>query len=244
LAREPSELTFTNSIRFEEVAFRHPGSAFGLNDISFTLPAGARLGIVGATGSGKSTLADLLMGLLEPTSGAIYIDGVALTGENRSAWRKRVGHVPQSIFLTDQSIAENIAFSAAPGTPLDLQRVRECAAAAGIGSFIEALPEGYFTKGGERGVRLSGGQRQRLGIARALYKGASVLVLDEATNALDGDTEAAVLTSLATLKDVTLIVVAHRAASLALCTQFVCLEDGRIGGAASNPTTTAAGELP
>ena len=147
-----------------------------LDGVSLTIPRGARIGIAGRTGSGKSTLMDIVIGLLEPTDGEIRVDGVALTADNRRAWQRNIAHVPQAIFLSDASIAENIAFGVR-AAEIDLERARRAAEQAELGEVIAALPNGYATLVGERGIRLSGGQRQRIGIARALYKRASVLVL-------------------------------------------------------------------
>src|SRR5439155_15843786 len=141
--------------------------------VDLEISPGQRVAIIGKTGSGKSTLADLLMGLIEPSSGTISIDGATLNRENRRRWQQSIAHVPQAIFLADASIARNIAISV-PATEIDRARVEEAARKAQLHEFIESLPEGYDTMVGERGVRLSGGQRQRLGIARAIYKQASV----------------------------------------------------------------------
>src|SRR5262249_27307727 len=149
-----------------------------IDGLDLYIPRGARVGFVGGTGGGKSTSMDLLMGLLHPTEGQISVDGEPLRGERIRAWQRTLAHVPPNIFLADASMAENIAFGV-PRAAIDLERVRHVARQAQIADFIESAPEGYEAFVGERGVRLSGGQRQRIGIARALYKQASVLVLDE-----------------------------------------------------------------
>ncbi len=149
-----------------------------LDGINLIIAKGARVGFVGSTGSGKSTVLDLVMGLLEPTHGRILVDGQPVSHEYRRAWQRTVAHVPQSIFLADASVAENIAFGVPPQL-IDLERARRAAEQAHIAEFIESRPHGYGEIAGERGVRLSGGQRQRIGIARALYKQASVLIFDE-----------------------------------------------------------------
>ena len=227
---QPGKLAFAGQIRFDKVSFTYPGRRRpALESIDLDIRRGSRVALVGPTGSGKSTLADLLMGLLVPTDGTISIDGVPLTAANRRAWQRSIAHVPQAIFLTDASIARNIALGVPPER-IDEERLREAAAVAQIDSFIASLPEGYETFVGERGVRLSGGQRQRLGIARAIYKQAPVLVLDEATNALDDDSEMAVIRALdaRAAADHTVIVIAHRSSTVEHCDLVVRLDNGRI----------------
>ena len=223
-------IAFQTEIRLERVGFSYPGRPLSaLSDVSLTVPKGARVAIVGKTGSGKSTLADLLMGLLEPTSGSISIDGVKLDSNSRRRWRRSIAHVPQSIFLADMTIARNVAFGS-PEAAIDMDRVREAAGFAQLHEFVSDLTEGYDTIVGERGVGLSGGQRQRLGIARAFYKNSPVVVLDEATSALDDETEAALLGALDAMarQGKTIIVIAHRASSVAGCDLIVKLDAGRL----------------
>lgn len=219
---------FRTDIVFDSVGFSYTGRSHALRDASFRIGKSERIGIIGKTGSGKSTLMDLLMGLLEPTSGSIRIDGVPLTSETVADWQAQIAHVPQAIYLSDSSIEANIAFGEDVAR-IDSDRVRSAAAQAELDEFIQSLPEGYDTVVGERGVRLSGGQRQRIGIARALYKGANVLIFDEATSALDSETETAVMESIARIGgDVTLILIAHRLTTLATCDKILRLEGGRI----------------
>ncbi len=221
-------LPFVGSIRFDSVCYRHPEGSFALDAVDLEIRRGARVGIAGPTGSGKSTLLDLLMGLLEPDSGAVRIDGEALDDAGRARWRGQIAHVPQAVYLTDDSIAANIAFGV-EARAVDLSRLRAVAAAAQLESFVEGLPEGYETRVGERGIRLSGGQRQRIGVARALYKRAPVLILDEATSALDDETEAAVMRAIMALgEEITIIMIAHRASTLAGCDRIVRLKEGRV----------------
>lgn len=199
-----------------------------LVDINLEIHRGNRIGIIGKTGSGKSTLIDLIMGLLEPSSGSIVVDGVPLTSFNRRAWQARVAHVPQAIFLSDASIIENIAFGMET-SKIDFQRVESSVHCAQLTDFINSLPEGYRTQIGERGVRLSGGQRQRIGIARALYKRADILVLDEATSALDDDTEMSISREISSLREcVTVISIAHRLTSLKGYEKIIEIRDGNI----------------
>ncbi len=225
-------LPLNESIRLDEVSFIYPGrDRPALNAVSLAIPRGARVALVGATGSGKSTLADILMGLLEPQSGTVAVDGLPLDAEGRAAWRRSIAHVSQAIFLADTSIARNIAFGRGEAG-IDMARVEDAARRARLHDFVATLPLGYDTPVGERGVGLSGGQRQRLGLARALYKGAPVLVLDEATSALDPATEAEVLGSLADLSadGLTIVMIAHRLSPVFACDLVIRLEDGRVVG--------------
>lgn len=225
----PKPLTFSKEIRLEKVCFRYEEKGdWILNDFSFSIPKGARIGFIGKTGSGKSTLLDLLMRLLEPTQGYIAVDGCNLTEQNRRAWQLAIAHVPQHIYLADASIAENIAFGV-ESSQIDFELVKDAAEQAQLVDFIETLPEGYRTIVGERGARLSGGQRQRIGIARAMYKKAKILIFDEATSALDIDTENAVMATIDGLNnESTILMVAHRLSTLQKCNLIVKLENGSI----------------
>ena len=225
---EPEPLKLKDAIRFDNVGFRYGSTRpLVLDGINLTIPKGARVGLIGCTGSGKSTALDLLMGLLEPTQGQILVDGQPVGLQHQRAWQQTVAHVPQSIFLADRTIAENIAFGVQPDQ-IDHGRVRKAAQQARIAEFIERSPEGYGAVVGEYGVRLSGGQRQRIGIARALYKQASVLIFDEATSALDNETEQAVMQAIEGLsKDLTLFIIAHRLTTLKNCDVIVKLESGK-----------------
>lgn len=223
------DLQFREEIELCDMSFQYgEGSPKVLKNISLRITKGARIGFVGQTGSGKSTLLDIIMGLLEPTEGSLRIDGVAIKPMNRRAWQARVAHVPQSIFLTDASIAENIAFNGVDEA-VDISKVHEAAKKAQLHEYILQLAEGYDTRVGERGVRMSGGQRQRIGIARALYKNAEVLVLDEATSALDSQTEKAVMEALNNLEGyLTVLIIAHRVTTLRHSDFLVSLENGSI----------------
>ncbi|NBB78306.1 MAG: ATP-binding cassette domain-containing protein [Verrucomicrobia bacterium] len=227
LTTEP--LPFKRGIQLEEVHFRYVESEPEvLRDINLDIPKGSRVGIVGKTGSGKSTLMDILMGLLEPTSGRILVDGTPIDPENRDRWRKRIAHVPQHIYLSDASITENIALGIGP-EKINANYVHRAAQQAQIAEFIESHRQGYDTRVGERGVQLSGGQRQRIGIARALYKDADVLVFDEASSALDTDTETAVMHAVEQLDpNLTLFIIAHRVQTLRKCDLILRLEDGQV----------------
>jgi ABC-type multidrug transport system fused ATPase/permease subunit len=184
----------------------------------------------------------LVAGLLVPTTGEVQVDGIVLSDANRTAWQAQIAYVPQNVFLLDASIARNIAF----GTPvdaIDYVRMAEAGRLAELEDFIATLPEGYNHEVGERGIRLSGGQRQRIGIARALYKGAPVLLLDEAMSALDGMTEAELMTALQGLRGhCTIILIAHRLSMVRWCDAIYQLEDGKIAGSGSYDELTKKSE--
>ena len=215
-------IPFKNSIRLNQLSFRYgPQLPWVLRDINLEIVKGSRIGLIGTTGGGKSTLLDIVMGLLPPTQGTFEVDGQPLSASNMRAWQSHIAHVPQSIFLSDSTIEENIAFGV-PKHQLDRELVRRVAWQAQIADVIEAWPLQYQTVVGERGVRLSGGQRQRIGIARALYKTADVIIFDEATSALDDETEEAVMQSISGLsEDLTVLIIAHRLTTLKNCTQIV-----------------------
>jgi len=231
-AAEP--LPFKHNISLKQLAFRYsPQSPYVLKHLNLTIAKGSRVGFIGTTGNGKSTLLDIVMGLLQPTDGALEIDGQPVTPGNNRAWQAHIAHVPQAIFLADCSIEENIAFGV-PLDQIDPQRVRQAAQQAQIAESIESWPKQYQTFVGERGIRLSGGQRQRIGIARALFKQADVIIFDEATSALDNETEQAVMQAIEGLsKDLTLLIIAHRLTTLKNCTQIVELGEGGIKRAGS-----------
>jgi ABC-type multidrug transport system fused ATPase/permease subunit len=215
-------------VEFRDVGFRYREDLPpALTRVSMAIQRGDRVGFVGETGSGKSTLIDLIMALLTPSNGQILVDGQVLHDDNRRAWQRRIAHVPQAIYLSDASVAENIAFGV-PLARIDMDRVRQAADRAQIASFIESMPQGYRATVGERGVRLSGGQRQRIGLARALYKGADVLVLDEATSALDDATEKSVMAAVNALdRGLTVFMIAHRISTLSDCNSIYRLHRGQ-----------------
>jgi ABC-type multidrug transport system fused ATPase/permease subunit len=217
------------SVRFDNVVYKYaPEAPLVLRKLSFEIQRGERIGVIGTTGSGKSTTMDLLLGLLQPTSGQILIDGEPLVGDKVFAWQKSLSHVPQVIYLADASIAENIAFGL-PKDKIDMNQVQKAASLAQIAEHIETLEDGYDTFVGERGIRLSGGQRQRIGIARALYKNATVLVFDEATSALDDETEAELMKAIDGLsKDLTVIMIAHRLSTVRRCDKILKLHKGKV----------------
>jgi ATP-binding cassette subfamily B protein len=230
-AGEPEPLVLQQQIEFQSVGFRYASDTpWVLNGLDLVIPKGARVGFIGSTGSGKSTAIDVMMGLLTPQMGSLLVDQQPLTGARVRAWQRTLAHVPQSIYLADATLAENIAFGV-PRDQIDMEKVRRAAARAQIAAYIESRPEGYDEQVGERGVRLSGGQRQRIGIARALYKEASVLVFDEATSALDQTTEQSVMEAIESLdRDLTIVQIAHRLTTLRNCDFIVELGHGRVVG--------------
>ena len=219
-----------HDLLLERLSYRYPNAdRAGVSDISLALRAGERVGVVGGSGAGKTTLADLLLGLLRPRSGRILVDGAEVTEDSLASWQRTVGYVPQEIFLTDASVAENIALGVPPEA-IDMEKVRRAARIASLESFVEReLPNGFDTAVGERGVRLSGGQRQRIGIARALYHDADLIVFDEATSALDNLTEREVMQAINALPgDKTIVMIAHRLSTVRACDRIVVLSEGRV----------------
>ncbi|HWP20813.1 MAG TPA: ABC transporter ATP-binding protein [Burkholderiaceae bacterium] len=213
-------------IRLQGIRYSYPNAPHrpALDGADLVIPANTSLGIAGKSGAGKSTLMDVLLGLLIPQAGTFTVDGVPITAENVADWQRSIGYVPQHIYLTDASVAENIAFGI-PKDQIDMSAVERAARAAQIHDFIvQDLPHGYDTRVGDRGVRLSGGQRQRVGIARALYRDPPVLLMDEATSALDGATETAVNKAIQQLSgQKTIVVIAHRGGSLKSCSGIAVL---------------------
>jgi len=225
-----NSLQIKNKIEINNLNFVYPNSnRIALNKINLSIQSGKKIGIVGSTGSGKTTLIDILLGLLKPTNGEISLDGNKISKLGLREWQNSIGYVPQNIFLSDKTIAENIAFGLSL-EELDIERVKEVCKIASLHNFItEELEQNYFTEVGERGIRLSGGQRQRIGIARALYNNPSLLVLDEATSALDNLTEKVIIESIANhSKNITTIIIAHRLNTIKNCDCIYYLDKGEI----------------
>lgn len=231
LAKRPSDTIpgLQQKIAFKDVTFTYPGKALpALRSLSLEIPANRSIGFVGATGSGKSTLVDLVIGLLMPDAGQILIDGIPLTTHNVRSWQDKIGLVSQSIYLSDASIRENVAFGI-PLEQIDTARVLEVLKLAHLDDLIAELPDGIETRVGERGVQLSGGQRQRVGIARSLYHNPEILVFDEATSAMDGITEKSIMEAISEFSGKkTIILIAHRFTTIQQCDLIYHIEKGKV----------------
>ncbi|WP_111411711.1 ABC transporter ATP-binding protein [Billgrantia lactosivorans] len=228
-AAQAGKISPRQSIMLENIHFRYPGKKEkALDGLTLVIPRNKVIGLVGASGSGKSSAIDVLLGLITPQEGTLKVDGEVLSGERLRAWQNNVGFVPQSIFLADATIRENIAFGL-PTEAIDDERILSAANMAHLEELLERLPDGLNTRVGERGIQLSGGQRQRIGIARALYDDAEVLVLDEATSALDGITEKLVMDAIHDFAGKkTIIMIAHRLATVKQCDGIYLLDNGKV----------------
>lgn len=223
-------LPFQNKIVFENVSYRYsPMSKYVIRDCNLEIKKGEKIGIVGQSGAGKSTLINNILGFLEPTSGSIHIDNALLTSDNTKSWWKILGYVRQEVFIMNTSLMENIAIGDLKDQ-IDMEKMQRAVRLASLSSLVNDLPEGLDTKLSERGNNLSGGQKQRIAIARAIYKGAQVLIFDEATSALDSKTEEEITNSIQELgkEELTIIIIAHRYTSLKYCTKIYQLENGHI----------------
>lgn len=226
--REKEILDMRQSINLQNISYHYPGAEKEvLLGINLCIEAKSSIGFIGESGAGKTTLVDILLGVLQPTKGQIMC-GDQNVQENSIEWAKHIGYIPQTIYLLDESIRNNVAFGM-PETEIDDNKVWEALRWAQLDQFVENLPEGLATEIGERGARLSGGQRQRIGIARALYHEPELLVLDEATSALDNETEKAVMDAIeSAIGNITLIIVAHRLSTLKNCDHIYEIKDGRL----------------
>jgi ABC-type multidrug transport system fused ATPase/permease subunit len=223
-------IILNQSIALNNIHYTYPNADHpALDGISITIPAQRVIGLVGSTGCGKTTTVDLILGLLEPQQGTLCVDGKVVNSTNIRGWQKSIGYVPQQIYLSDDTVASNIAFGI-DESDINQDAVIRAAKIANLHDFvINDLLNGYETKVGERGVRLSGGQRQRIGIARALYHNPQVLILDEATSALDNLTELAVMEAINKLRhDITIILIAHRLSTVRECDQIYLMEKGKV----------------
>ncbi len=216
-------------IELEEVSFKYPNkSNYALDGITLKIPFKGVVGIVGPSGSGKSTLLDVLLGLISPSQGNVFIGGKKLDINNLRNWQDRIGYVPQNVFLSEGSVIENVAFGIEKES-IDFEKVKKAVEMAHLKQWVNDLDDGYLTKIGERGVQISGGQRQRLGIARALYNDAEVLFFDEATSALDGITENIIMEAIGSIgSKKTIIMIAHRLNTVKNCDLIFMIEQGRL----------------
>ncbi len=224
------KMNLEKEINIDQIYFEYPQSKISsLKNISMKISVGSVVGLIGPTGSGKTTLGDIILGLFQPQRGTIKIDGKIINKENIRIWQNSIGYVPQEIYLSDDTIASNIAFGS-KNKNIDMESVKRAAKIANIHNFImNDLPERYETRVGERGVRLSGGQRQRIGIARALYFNPKVILLDEATSALDNLTEREVMDAINKVsRNTTIIIIAHRLTTLSNCDVIYLLDKGEI----------------
>jgi ATP-binding cassette subfamily C protein len=226
--RNHEPLLFRETIKLEDLSFVYEDcSKPALDRVSLLIPKNATVGFVGPSGAGKTTAIDIIIGLLKPSQGRVLIDGVDIY-DNLRGWQDQIGYIPQAIYLCNDSIRQNVAFGNEP-RDIDEAKVRQALRLAQLEEFVMGLPEGLDTEIGERGVRLSGGQRQRIGIARALYNDPSVLVMDEATAALDNETERAFMESLTNLSgSKTILIIAHRLTTVQACDVIFFLKDGRL----------------
>lgn len=229
-ARQGKVCTINRQLMLEHLHYTYPGaSQSALNDISIKIQSNTTIGLVGSSGAGKTTLVDVILGLLKPTSGFIQVDDKKLTGEDITDWQRNIGYVPQSIFLIDSSIKENIALGI-PSNEINEDQIIAAAKLANLHDFIvHDLNDGYDTQIGENGMRLSGGQRQRIGIARALYHNPQVLIFDEATSALDNQTEQVIISAIHNLSHKkTIIMIAHRLQTVKNCDVIYIIKNGKI----------------
>ena len=230
LSQDQNLIQFKKSINLKNINYRyHNSSRTILKNINLKIPYGAVVGLVGPTGCGKTTTVDIIIGLLENQEGILEVDDQIITKNNLRSWQSLIGYVPQNIYLSDDTIASNIAFGQKL-KDIDQHLVEKAAKVANLNEFItNELPDNYQTVVGERGVRLSGGQRQRIGIARALYHNPKVLILDEATSALDNETERETMKAINNLsKKITVIIIAHRINTMKKCDIIYKLDKGEI----------------
>lgn len=229
LSAKKSPILLNKQISMENITFTYPGKSIpALNSITITIKANSLVGLVGSSGSGKSTAIDILLGLLPADKGRLVIDNTVIDSKNKLDWQRKIGFVPQNIFLSEGSIAENVAFGLSKDK-IDLSKVTKALELANLKDVINELPDGINTTVGERGIQLSGGQRQRIGIARALYYDAEVLVFDEATSALDGITEKYIMDAIHDLNSTkTIVLIAHRLKTVQQCDNIYLMEKGRV----------------
>jgi len=219
------EVAFKEKIELKDIYFEYVESRPIFNDLNLTIKKGEKIAFVGESGSGKSSLVDIIIGLYKPLKGEIFVDDIELTNKNIKNWRKKIGYIPQSVYLFDGTVAENVAF----GSTIEMQRVKEVLKQANILDFLETHQKGIDTVVGEGGIKLSGGQKQRIAIARALYDNPEILVLDEATSALDNETEAKIMEEIYEISEnKTLLIIAHRLSTIEWCDRVLKIQEGKI----------------
>ncbi len=226
---QDGSLNLKQQITLDNITFTYPGnSSPAINKLSMSVPANSLVGIVGSSGSGKTTLIDILLGLITPQQGQLKIDSISVNEENSRLWKNTIGFVPQSIFLSEGTIVQNVAFGI-PDDKINIEKVKDALTLSHLDKFLQSLDNGIYTEVGERGVQLSGGQRQRIGIARALYHNAKVLIFDEATSSLDGITEKNIMKAIHNFSgQKTIIMVAHRLKTVQKCDVIFLVDNGRI----------------
>ena len=224
---QESKVTLNKEIEFKDISFKYESAEKNsIQNINLKIYTGSKVGLVGPSGSGKTTTVDVLLGLLSPQSGSILIDGTPLNSSNRFHWQKSIGYVPRHIYLADDTLLANIAFGEEE-SDVDVEAVKIAAKRALLHDYVlNEMPNGYSTIVGERGARLSGGQRQRIGIARALYRNPSILILDEATSSLDNLTEKSVMDAVHGMGDITILMIAHRLSTVKKCDNIFLLNNG------------------
>ncbi len=224
-------ISFENNIKIENLYFKHPSNTkFTIENVNIEIDKGDIIGITGESGSGKTTFADIFVGLLDPTNGKIIIDNKKLDDSNLVAWQKNIGYVSQNVYLSDDTIRNNIAFGV-DENKIDNKRVKKCIELCNLSDFVKNLPNGLDTITGERGLKISGGQKQRLTIARAIYFNPDIIVFDEATSALDKKNENEIISNIVNLsrkENKTLIIIAHKLSILNNCTKLIVFDSGKI----------------
>ena len=231
-------IAFNKAVNLHNVSFSYATGGEVIHDISLTIHKGEKIAVTGESGGGKSTLIDIIIGILKPCSGEMTIDNGPLCEQNIRSWRRKIGYIPQSIYLFDGTVGENVAY----GSKMDEAKIKNALQRANIWDFL-LTKEGINTKVGEGGIQLSGGQQQRVGIARAIYNDPEILVLDEATSALDNETEKKIMDEIYhASEDKTLIVIAHRLSTVERCDRTIKIKNGKITGEYEYTSNTRLGE--
>jgi len=223
------DLKFNESIEIKDLNFMHENTEkLAINNLNFKIKKGDIVGIIGTSGSGKTTLADIIIGLLKTNKGNILVDNIQIDSKNLKNWQKKIGYVPQTIFLSDESVRGNIAYGVDENL-VNEERIKKCIQMANLDKFVSELPVGLDTIIGEKGIRISGGQRQRLAIARTLYHDTEILIFDEATSALDPKNESEIISNILSLKgNKTIIIIAHKFSLIKDCDNIIVLDDGKL----------------